>query len=171
MAAAGRDDIVLIDGYLPEEQRGTLLAHADCYVSLHRSEGFGLGLAESMALGTPVIATGYSGNLAFMDEDTAYLVRYEEVEVGPEAAPYPPDGRWADPDLDHAAELMRRVVDHPEEAAVKAKSAAERIATQFTPEVSGRAIRRRLSEIELQLATPEPPPSEPPEEGATDPRP
>jgi glycosyltransferase involved in cell wall biosynthesis len=167
MAAAGRDDIVLIDGYLPEEHRGALLAHADCYVSLHRSEGFGLGLAESMALGTSVIATGYSGNLAFMDDDTAYLVRYEEVDVGPGAAPYPPDGRWAEPDLDHAAEQMRRVVEHPDEAKIKAKSAAERIAAQFTPEASGRAIRRRLSEIELLLATPE----APQEEGPTDPLP
>jgi glycosyltransferase involved in cell wall biosynthesis len=165
MAAAGRDDIILIDGYLPEDQRGALLAHADCYVSLHRAEGFGLGLAESMALGTPVIATGYSGNLAFMDDDTAYLVDYEEVEVGPGAAPYPADGRWAEPDLDHAAEQMRRVWERPDEAAVRAKNAAERIATSFTPEVSGRAIRQRLSEIELLQATPHDQPKEEPAEG------
>jgi glycosyltransferase involved in cell wall biosynthesis len=161
MAAAGRSDILLLDGYVPEEHRGALLASADCYVSLHRSEGFGLGLAESMALRVPVIATGYSGNLAFMDDETAYLVRYEEVEVGAGAAPYPPDGHWAEPDLDHAAEQMRRIVEHPEEAALKAKRAAERIATQFSPEVSGRAIRHRLAEIELLLVEEEKGPSEP----------
>ena len=59
---AERPDIELIDTYLDPAQNAALLARADCYVSLHRSEGFGLTLAESMALGTPVIATGYSGN-------------------------------------------------------------------------------------------------------------
>ena len=72
--------------------------------------------------------------------------------MGPGAPPYPADGRWAEPDLDHAAAQMRRVVERPEEAALKAKRAQLRITTQLTPETSGRAIRRRLSEIELLLA-------------------
>ena len=85
----------------------------DCYVSLHRSEGLGLTIATAMAAGTAAIATGWSGNLEFMDEDDSVLIPYTLVEVGPDAAPYPDTALWADPDLDAAAEQMRRVVDTP----------------------------------------------------------
>src|SRR5213075_3478239 len=71
-AARGRPDIVLKDGYLSQTENNTLTALADCYVSLHRSEGFGLTIAEAMALGKPVIATGYSGNIEFTNEDNSY---------------------------------------------------------------------------------------------------
>ena len=69
-----RPDIELVDRYLDPRQNAALIARADCYVSLHRSEGFGLTLAESMALGTPVIATGYSGNIDFTTPSNSYLV-------------------------------------------------------------------------------------------------
>ena len=108
-AAAGRDDIHVIDRFLPVEQKDALLARADAYVSLHRSEGFGLSLAEAMLLGKPAIATGYSGNLQFMTPANSWLAGYELVRVGEGVEMYPPDARWAEPDLDHAAELMREV--------------------------------------------------------------
>ena len=69
-----------------------LFARADCYVSLHRAEGFGLTLAESMALGKPVIATGFSGNTDFMTPANSYLVDWALTEVGPDAEHYPADG-------------------------------------------------------------------------------
>lgn len=88
-----------------------LLAHSDCLVSLHRSEGLGLHLAEAMWLGTPVIATAYSGNLDLMDDRSAALVGYELVAVGAAGqGVYPPTARWAQPDVGEAAELMRRMV-------------------------------------------------------------
>ena len=93
-------------------------------MSLHRSEGFGLTPAESMYLGKPVIATGWSGNLDFMTHENSYLVDYELVPVGAEGAPYPADGMWAEPDLDHAARLMRRVFTERDEAAAKGARAA-----------------------------------------------
>ena len=68
---------VVIDGYLSAADKEALMAACDCYVSLHRSEGFGLTMAEAMAYGKPVIATAYSGNLAFMTEETSYLVPYQ----------------------------------------------------------------------------------------------
>ncbi len=67
-AAAGRPDIHIIDEYVSAERKDLTLASCDCYVSLHRAEGFGLTMAEAMYLGKPVIATGYSGNLDFMTE-------------------------------------------------------------------------------------------------------
>ena len=91
-AARGRDDIHLVDRWMTDAQRRALAARADCYVSLHRSEGFGLTMAEAMALGKPVIATGYSGNLDFMDATTAYLVGHGLTEVGPGVDIYPADG-------------------------------------------------------------------------------
>ena len=92
------------------------MAACDCYVSLHRSEGFGLTLAEAMAIGKPAIGTGYSGNLDFMNAENSYLVDYELGRVGPDCEIYPAEGEWAEPSVEHAAELMRRVVERPEEA-------------------------------------------------------
>ena len=75
----------MVDAYLEPAQNAALLARADCYVSLHRSEGFGLTLAESMALGTPVIATGYSGNTDFTTPHNSYLVDWTPTRVDPGA--------------------------------------------------------------------------------------
>jgi glycosyltransferase involved in cell wall biosynthesis len=94
----------------PDDQIA-LLAQADAFVSLHRSEGLGLHLAEAMWLGTPVIATAYSGNLDLMDDGCAALVHHTMVPVSHGDGAYPESASWADPDLDHAAVLMRRMVD------------------------------------------------------------
>lgn len=110
-AAAGRPDIVIADGYLDAARLQAMIELADCYVSLHRAEGFGLGMAAAMAAGRPVVATGWSGNLQFMDERSALLVPFELVPVGPGMAPYPSDAHWADPDLDVAAGHLRAVFD------------------------------------------------------------
>ena len=87
-----RPDIELVDGILDPLQKTALVARADCYVSLHRSEGFGLTLAESMALGTPVIATGYSGNIDFTTPQNSYLVDWSPTLVGPIATSIPTMG-------------------------------------------------------------------------------
>ncbi|MBW3653001.1 MAG: tRNA glutamyl-Q(34) synthetase GluQRS, partial [Actinobacteria bacterium] len=116
-AAGDRPDVHVVDQFVPEAERAALMAACDCYVSLHRSEGFGLTLGEAMALGKPVIGTGYSSNLDFMSSENSYLVRYEMTDVGPEGENYPAEGRWAEPDLDHAAQLMREVWEDREGAA------------------------------------------------------
>jgi glycosyltransferase involved in cell wall biosynthesis len=144
---ADRPDIELIDAYLQPAQNAALLARADCYVSLHRSESFGRTLAETMALGTPVIATGYSGNLDFTTPGNSYLVDWLPTRVGPGCKVYPPEGAWAEPDLDHAADLMRRVWRHPEEARAKADRAREDIRRLYAPEVVGRLARARLERL------------------------
>ena len=88
-----------------------LTAASDCYVSLHRAEAFGRDLATAMWFGKPVIATGYSGNLDFMTADNSMLVEFGLVPVGPGADPYPADGQWADPSVEHAAAWIRRAFE------------------------------------------------------------
>ena len=143
-AAHGRPDIHVIDRSLSIEELNGVMAACDCYVSLHRSEGFGLTLAEAMAIGKPVIATGYSGNVDFMDAYNSYLVDYTIGRVGPDCEIYPPEGRWAQPSVEHAAQLMCRVVEHPEEAAARGERAKADIARLLSPEVTGRRMRDRL---------------------------
>lgn len=144
LAAAGRPDVIVRDEYLSSEHHNALLGHSDAYVSLHRSEGFGMDMAKAMGLGKPVVATGYSGNLEFMNDATAYLVAYDLVPVGPGSEPYPPDSRWAEPSVDHAAELMRRVVDRPEEARERGRRAEARIRADFSLASRGSALVRML---------------------------
>jgi glycosyltransferase involved in cell wall biosynthesis len=146
-AAHGRPDIHVVDRSLGGAQLNGLMAACDCYVSLHRSEGFGLTMAEAMAIGKPTIGTGYSGNLDFMNAQNSYLVEYELGRVGPDCEIYPPEGTWARPSVEHAAELMRRVVERPDEAAAIAARAREDVARELSPQATGAAMRRRLEEL------------------------
>lgn len=148
LRAAARPDILLLEEYLDPAARDALVARCDCYVSLHRSEGLGLTMAEAMAWGKPVIATGYSGNLQFMNEENSFLVPWAPCAIPSDAAPYPPGGVWADPDLDVAAAFMRVVVDSPEIASARGQRAADDIATLHSAAVAGRAIAARLAELE-----------------------
>jgi glycosyltransferase involved in cell wall biosynthesis len=147
VAAAQRTDIHLIDRRLTRSERDGLMNAADCYVSLHRAEGFGYTLAEAMWLAKPVIATGYSGNLDFMTADNSYAIDYRLVPIGSGHAPYPADGVWAEPDVDHAARIMRHVFEHRDEAQARGLLAARDIARTHGPEAAGRAMVERLSTL------------------------
>lgn len=146
-ACRDRDDIRVWDGYLDHGMSGALTAACDCYVSLHRAEGLGLTMSEAMALGKPVIATGYSGNLDFMSDETAVLIPWTPVAVGPNAAPYDPSATWAEPDVEAAAAAMRRMADDPAEAARLGRAAQSDLAARFSPDVVGRRMSERLAEI------------------------
>jgi glycosyltransferase involved in cell wall biosynthesis/SAM-dependent methyltransferase len=152
-AAAGEHrEVHLLEGYVSAAERDALMALSDCYVSLHRSEGFGLTLAESMALGKPVIATAYSGNLDFMDEQNSYLVPYARRAVGTGAEPYAPDAVWAEPDVDAAARLMRHVVESPEEATARGARAAADIRAKHSPQARAALVKERLEQAGRSLA-------------------
>lgn len=147
-AVRGRSDITLMDGYLSQIENGTLTALSDCYVSLHRSEGFGLTIAEAMVLGKPAIATAYSGNLEFMTEENSFLCPCQPAEVGPEREPYPATSHWSEPDVEQAAHLLRHVYSHQEEEVSKrGLRGAEDIRARHSPAVAGPIIRERLAEI------------------------
>ena len=149
-ATVGHPDIKVVDGYLSPVAKNTLTAHCDCYVSLHRSEGYGLTMAEAMALGKPVIATEYSGNLDFMTRENSFLCSYRMVEIGEDSAPYPPRARWAEPAIDEAASLMRQVYDDPALAKSRGARAAEDVLRLHSPTVAGKAIRARIEAIRAQ---------------------
>ncbi|HEY8739521.1 MAG TPA: glycosyltransferase [Candidatus Dormibacteraeota bacterium] len=146
-AARGRSDIQVVDRYLTAADKNALIGLSDCYVSLHRAEGFGLTMAEAMAMGRPVIATGYSGNLDFMTEENSYLVAWQPTLVGVDAAVYPATGRWAEPDLDDAARLMRHVFEHQEEAATRGRRAREDILRTHAPAAQAGFLARRFDEL------------------------
>ena len=146
-AARHRPDIQIIDGYLSAVEKNTLTARCDCYVSLHRSEGFGLTMAEAMALGRPVIATGYSGNMEFMNAANSYLCEYAPTTVGPERQPYPADSRWAEPDVAHAAALLRQVYTDQADAGARGRCAAEEVERLHSPAVAAATIADRIRAI------------------------
>ncbi len=108
-AIEGHPHIELITEDLEEEALFQLISGSTAYISLHRSEGFGLTMAEAMALGVPVIATGYGGNTDFLTEDTGWVVPWEYTQVGRYGYPYPERARWAEPDIDAAADALRDV--------------------------------------------------------------
>jgi glycosyltransferase involved in cell wall biosynthesis len=150
LRVADDPDIVLIEEYLSAADRDALMATCDCYVSLHRSEGLGLTIAEAMAHGKPVIATAYSGNMQFMTEENSFPVPWSSVPVGAGHEPYPADGTWAEPDIDAAAALMRLVVADPTLAADRGARAALDIRTRYSSAAAGVRIARRLAEIRDQ---------------------
>lgn len=123
------ENIVFIDDYLTKHELLSLIKVVDCYVSLHRSEGLGLGLAEAMSLGTMVIGTGYSGNMQYMTSENSLLVDYALVPVRECEYPYAKGNFWAEPSLESARTQMRYAIspENGREARIaKAKASIER---------------------------------------------
>ncbi len=144
-AAGGRPDVHVRDGYLDAGDRDGLVAACDVLLSLHRAEGFGLTLAEALALGKPVVATGWSGSAEIVDERGAFPVRSTLRDVGPGNDPYPAEGRWAEPDLDHAAAVLREVLADLPAARARAAEGAKTVRDRFTPAACAPAIAARLA--------------------------
>jgi glycosyltransferase involved in cell wall biosynthesis/SAM-dependent methyltransferase len=161
-AAGEHPDVHVVDRYVSTEDRDALVAGCDCYVSLHRAEGFGLTLAETLARGKPVIATGFSGNTDFMTEENSFLVDYTLARVGKDGENYPPDGHWADPDLDHAAELMRQVYRDQEGARARARAGGPKLLEQLSLDRVGGIARARLERLAAQGPASSGPPPPPP---------
>jgi glycosyltransferase involved in cell wall biosynthesis len=145
-AATGRSDIVIRDSYVTSDDYFSILDACDCYVSLHRSEGFGLTIAEAMALGKPVISTAYSSTMEFANESNSFPVPARLIEVGDGAPPYPPHSRWAEPDIAVATAQMARVyADRSGAAAVGARARAD-IEALHSPSARGPMLRSLLDE-------------------------
>lgn len=146
-AAAVDPRILVRDDILDRSHLQALQRCADAYVSLHRSEGFGLGIAECMRLGKPVVATAWSGNMEFMTVDNSCPVNYRLVEVGKEEYVHSVGQRWAEPDIRHAAAFMRKLVKEEDYARRIGACAATDIAMKLSPGMIAKQIIHRLEAL------------------------
>ncbi len=146
-AAVFGDRLTLIDATLSDNEAKHLTRCCDCYLSLHRSEGFGRGPAEAMFFGKPVIATGWSGNMEYMREDNSLPVRYRLIPVGAHEYPFGANQVWADPDVAHAAELLIRLVDDPAYAKSVGERARRHMQEHFSDAALGARYRARFEAI------------------------
>jgi len=140
----GWPNIYLLDAPMDRPAIDALLRVSDCFVSLHRSEGFGLGPAEAMSLGKPAILTRWSGNVDYMTADNSVGIDYELVPVGQQYGPYQADQVWADPDLEQAAFWMDRLAKDARLARTIGRLGQKTIKTHFSPKAVGKIVRKRL---------------------------
>ena len=136
-----------IGGYLSKNEVNALLYNCDCYVSLHRCEGFGLTMAEAMFFGKPTIATAYSSNTEFMNVGNSFLVRYKLEEIPADFGPYKKGNFWANPDIEYAGRLMKYVFNNYQQAQEVGARGAEEIKSLLSPQVIGNKISNRLEYI------------------------
>jgi glycosyltransferase involved in cell wall biosynthesis len=149
----GWSNVVVIDRLLTRNELTSLIDACDCFVSLHRAEGFGLPPAEAMSLGKPAIMTNWSGNTDYMTSDNCAAIDYELVKLGRNYGPYKADQVWAEPDLDQAAHWMKKLVAEPVLAKQIGLRGQETINSQFSPEAVGRIINERLKQIRREAAS------------------
>ncbi len=142
LLSCGVDDprILVRDQVLGRAHLQALQRCTDAYISLHRAEGFGLGLAECMALGKPVIGTAWSGNTDYMSSENSCLVEYTLVNVLPGEYPHNQGALWAQPDISHAAVFMRELVDD----AGFSKELGERACSDVRRELSPALVADKL---------------------------
>jgi len=145
--STAKNKIIVIDQLLTNNEIKNLIRCCDCFVSLHRSEGFGRGMAEAMFLGKPVIATGYSGNLDFMNENNALLVKYKLINVKQGHYPYAENQVWAEPDISDAVNHMVKLLDNKAWGRQLGQIASRHIRIYFSFRAIGLHYKRRLNSI------------------------
>lgn len=146
--AARPGQIQIVDRVMSDNEVKNLVRAADCFVSLHRAEGFGRGMAEAMALGVPTVATAYSGNLDFMNAGNSWLVDYLLTAVAAGEYPQAEGQHWAAPRLESAVAMMERVWLDRAAAAEKARRARLHMAAHFSPRALGLRYLERLGELD-----------------------
>ena len=141
------DKVIFLDQVMTDNEVKNLVRCCDCFISLHRSEGYGRGLAEAMFLGKPVISTAYSGNMDFMSPDTALFVSYELIPVEADSYPHWEGQVWADPDIEQASHHMMQLVEDPRRGYALGENASKHIRVEFGYRACGMRYRNRLKEI------------------------
>lgn len=141
--------IIWVGGFLHSDAMPRLYRACDAFVLPSRGEGWSLPCSEAMACGLPVIATKWSGNLMFMNESNSFLIKVKKmIPVNMPSCPhYSSSMRWADPDVEHLAELMRYVYDHPGEARERGARGMQLLHTRFTWRQAAEKMLGRLREV------------------------
>lgn len=151
--AAKDSRIHIVEGTLPKPELLALYKACDCFLSLHRAEGFGRGIAEALQLGMHVITTGYSGNVDFCQPPYADLVDYQLIPVETGQYRFGEGQVWAEPDVGHAATLMRRFYEQ------RTALSAQTDWPAFSAAVVGARYQQRLAAIKTEnpaLFSPDP---------------
>lgn len=146
-AAAADRRILDIDRALTRHEVLGLIFASDAYVSLHRAEGFGLGMAEAMSFGRVVIGTNFSGNTDFLTEATGFPIPYTLRPVASHEYPWCEGQAWAEPDLKAAVAAMRLVLQAPDAARNRAAAGQRLIRQNYAPAVVGQIIKDRIQPL------------------------
>jgi glycosyltransferase involved in cell wall biosynthesis len=148
LEAARHDQrIKVIDRTFSRDEMLSLMRQSDCYISLHRSEGFGLGMAEAMAFGKPVIGTDYSGSTDFLSDRTGFPVSFTLRPLQPGEYIYSDGQSWAEPDEAAAAEAMQHVFYDRQECQRRAAAGKAFVEARYGRKNVGRIAARRLQDI------------------------
>lgn len=142
-------NIYLIVETLSRNDVNCLVSLIDCFVSLHRSEGFGLGLAEAMYLGKPTIGTNWSSNIDFMNHHNSCLVDYKLQQLEQNYGPYKAYQYWAEASVEHASYYMKKLVEDKEYYNRIASAGQKFIQTHYSPKAIGKLIQKRLDYISI----------------------
>ena len=148
------DRVSVIDRDMALDEARSLIRCADCCLSLHRSEGFGRGPAEAMFFGKPVVATGWSGNMEYMNPNVVFPVGYRLVPVKDGEYIKSTGQVWAEPDVAEAAEVLVRLIDNPELGQAIGERARRHMAQSFSDHVLGhRYLERFAAIVEARITT------------------
>lgn len=143
----GYKNVYFVKDVLTKPQVGSLLKSVDVFVSLHRAEGFGLVMAEAMLLGTPVIATNWSANTEFMNNEVACMVDYKLVQLEKDYGPFKKGQRWAEPDLEQAAEYMKELYQYKDVYIKYATNGKKCTGDKLSKESASELVMSRMNEL------------------------
>lgn len=144
----GYKNVYFITEIMNKNRVNSLIQCVDVFVSLHRSEGFGLVMAEAMQLGTPCIATNYSSNVEFMNRESACMVDYKMTTIKKREGLYKKGYRWAEPDIAQAADFMKRLKEDKKFYMTKQKNGREYIEACLGEE---KLVARWRTELQKRL--------------------
>jgi len=146
----GYTSIYFITTNMSKVEVNSLVKVVDVLVSLHRAEGFGLGMAEAMLVGTPTIATNWSANTEFMNSEVACMVDYELIEIKEDYGLFKKGYRWADADINQAAEYMKKLYQDADFAMNMADNAKKFIEEKLSIESAVKLVKDRVEQIYLE---------------------